>query len=102
MGVWCFSGFSALFPLIIAALYWKRLTAAGAFAGVITTIVSWSYLFWKSDFGMISNYSVDFTLGGATYQTMPVATILLCSAVAMVVVSLVTRPPSDETAGQVL
>ena len=35
MGVWCFSGFSSLFPLVFAAVYWRRLTAAGAFAGVI-------------------------------------------------------------------
>ncbi len=26
LGVWCFSGFSALFPLVVAALYWQRLT----------------------------------------------------------------------------
>ncbi len=97
MGVWCFSGFSALFPLIVAALYWKRLTAAGAFAGVLTTIVAWCYLFWKSEFGKIANYSVDITVQGTTYQTMPVATILACSAVAMVVVSLITPPPDQKT-----
>ncbi len=97
MGVWCFSGFSALFPLILAALYWKRLTAAGAFASVLATVTAWCYLFWKSGFGLIPNYSVDFSVAGSTYQTMPVATILLCSTVALVVVSLVTRPPSDVT-----
>ena len=26
LGVWCFSGFSSLFPLIFASLYWKRMT----------------------------------------------------------------------------
>ena len=49
MGVWCFSGFSSLFPLIFAAVYWKRLSAAGAFAGVLAAISSWSYLFYDSD-----------------------------------------------------
>ncbi|MEZ6045322.1 MAG: sodium:solute symporter family protein [Planctomycetaceae bacterium] len=29
LAVWCFSGFSSLFPLIVAALYWKKLTKAG-------------------------------------------------------------------------
>jgi len=97
MGVWCFSGFSALFPLVLASLYWRRLTAPGAFAAVLTAIASWFYLFWKSDFGKIPNYSVDITLGGTTYETMPVATILLASATAMILVSLVTRPPSEKT-----
>jgi SSS family solute:Na+ symporter len=96
MGVWCFSGFSALFPLVLAALYWKRLTAAGAFAGVITAIVTWGYLFWKSDFANIPNYSVDISLMGNTYHTMPVATMVIASALAIIVVSLVTPPPSEE------
>ena len=30
LAVWCFSGFSALFPLVFAAVYWKRATKAGA------------------------------------------------------------------------
>jgi SSS family solute:Na+ symporter len=97
MGVWCFSGFSALFPLVIAALYWRRLTLAGAYAGILAAMASWGYLFWQSKFGLIPNYSVDIKLGGEVYPTMPVATILLCSLVAMVGVSLVTRPPDKKT-----
>ena len=83
--------------MVLAALYWKRLTAAGVFAALATTVLTWSYLFWKSDFGDIPNYSVDITLGGVTYQTMPVATILICSAAAMVLVSLITRAPDKST-----
>ena len=30
LGMWCFSGFTALFPIVFAALYWKRATAVGA------------------------------------------------------------------------
>ncbi|MEL7265790.1 MAG: sodium:solute symporter family protein, partial [Planctomycetota bacterium] len=30
LGIWCYSGFSALFPIVFAALYWRRLSAAGA------------------------------------------------------------------------
>ena len=29
LGVWCFTGFSSLFPLVFASLYWKRLTKLG-------------------------------------------------------------------------
>lgn len=96
LGVWCFSGFASLFPLVFAALYWPRLTVAGAYACVVATIVSWSYLFWKSGFGSNRTYTVDITLGGNTYETMPVVSIFLCSLVAMVVVSLSTKPPRKE------
>ena len=104
MAIWCFTGFAALFPLIVASIYWKRLTAAGANACVIAMISSWAYFFRDSGFGEyrnaageIQSYTVDITLGGTTYQTMPVASILLCSLVAMVVVSLLTKPPSEKT-----
>lgn len=93
MGVWCFSGFSSLFPLVFAALYWRRLTAAGAIAGVLAMVASWSYLFYQSGFGANRTYSV--VIGG--YQTMPVLSIFVCTVVAMVTVSLMTRPPKDET-----
>lgn len=97
MGVWCFSGFSSLFPLVFASVYWKRLTAPGALAGVITAIASWCYLFYQSEFGLIPNYSVDFTIGETTYHTMPVATMVVLSTIAMVLVSMVTSPPSEGT-----
>ncbi len=97
MGVWCFSGFAALFPLIFSALYWRRLTAAGAIASILATVVSWSYLFWQSNFGMTANYSVSFPLLGEEYHMMPVVVILACSAAALISVSLVTRPPDQKT-----
>ena len=97
MGVWCFSGFSGLFPLVLAAVYWPRLTAAGAAASVLAMVASWFYLFRQSGFGMIPNYSVDITIGGQQFQTMPVATIFLCSTLALIVVSLLTKPPSKST-----
>lgn len=96
LGVWCFSGFSSLFPLVFAALYWRRLTVAGAYASVIAAIGCWIYLFSLSNYGANRNYTVDITIGGATYETMPVVTIFLCSLVAMVVVSLITKPPRQE------
>ncbi len=89
LGVWCFSGFSSLFPLIFASLYWRRLTKAGAYAAVIVAGASWLYLF--RDSGYAANADYDF-LG-----VMPVATMTILSMVSMIVVSLVTRPPSDAT-----
>ncbi len=97
MGVWCFSGFASLFPLVLAAVYWKRLTAAGAYASILTTIVTWLFLFKKSGFGQNRSYTVDISVGDLTYETMPVLTIFVASAVVLIVVSLVTSPPNEET-----
>ncbi len=88
LAVWCFSGFAALTPLVLAALYWKRATKAGAYASVIVTIVTWFIFFVMSGFG--GEYTV---LGGV----MPVAICWLGGAAAMIIVSLATRPPSEET-----
>lgn len=89
LGVWCFSGFTALFPIVAAAIYWKRATRAGAIASVMATAVSWIVLFRESGYGADGGYEF---LG-----MMPVATIFACSTAALVAVSLATRPPSDET-----
>ncbi|MEO0531417.1 MAG: sodium:solute symporter family protein, partial [Planctomycetota bacterium] len=95
LGVWCFSGFSALFPLVLASLYWRGLTKAGAYACVFAAIGVWGYLFSdavgraieaKSP-GPIRTYTVDVTVGGQAYETMPVLWMVLASATALVVVS---------------
>ena len=88
LAVWCFSGFAALTPLVIAALYWRRSTKEGAIASIVATTVVWFYFFAKSGFG--GEY---FILGGV----MPVAVCWLTGVVAMVAVSLATKPPSKET-----
>ena len=97
LGIWCFSGFSSLFPLALLAVYWRGLTKWGAYAGVLTAAGVWYSLFSASQFGAIENWSVDLTLGGSTIHTMPVATMFIASAVMTIVVSLVTPKPSDET-----
>lgn len=89
LGIWCFSGFASLFPLLFAAVYWKGVTKAGAFAAVLTTAGTWLWLFAESGYGADRTYLF---LG-----MMPVATIVTLSTLAMIVVSLVTSPPSPET-----
>lgn len=88
LAVWCFSGFAALTPLVLAALYWKRATAAGAFASVIGVVVTWFTFFAMSGFG--GEYTV---MGGV----MPAAICWVVGAALMVIVSLATKPPSEET-----
>jgi SSS family solute:Na+ symporter len=91
LGIWCFSGFASLFPLIFAALYWKGVTKAGAYACVIVATTSWVLLFAKSGFG--EKGGEEFLIG----NMMPVATMFISSALALVVVSKFTQKLSDET-----
>ena len=88
LAVWCFSGFGALFPLVFAAVFWKRVTKAGAYASIAAATVSWFYFFAKSGYGS------ELVLGPGI---MPVAVCFTFSALALILVSLVTPPPSDET-----
>lgn len=87
LGVWTFSGFASLFPLVFAALYWKRLTRAGAFACVLGAFGMWCYLFYDSNFGLNPHYSF---LG-----MIPAAGLVIVSTTAMIVVSLLTTPPDE-------
>ena len=87
LGVWCFSGFTALFPILFAALYWKRVTTVGAYACIGVTTVLWFYWFQQSGWGSDKGYSV---LG-----MLPVAPLTLASTTALIAGSLVSRPPEN-------
>jgi SSS family solute:Na+ symporter len=89
LGVWCFSGFTALFPLVVAALYWKRTTLAGAMASILTAAAVWFLLFRDSNYAAVAGYEF---LG-----LMPVVTMTAAAIVALVGVSLITAPPSAAT-----
>ena len=86
LGVWCFSGYAALFPLVVAAIYWRRATKQGAIASVAVTVVLGALLFRASNYGADPSYLF---LG-----MLPAATMVAASTVTLVVVSLLTRPPS--------
>ena len=88
LAVWCFSGFGALFPLIFAALYWKRATKAGAYACIFAALTTWFYYF------KMSGYGKELVLGPGI---MPVAVCFAVSSMALVIVSLLTSPPSENT-----
>ena len=84
LGTWCFSGYAGLFPLVIAALYWRRTTKAAALASVALTALVWIGLFAASDFGANRHF---LPLG-----MLPVAIVFATCAISVVVVSLLTRP----------
>ena len=95
LGVWCFSGFAALFPIVFAALYWKRLTAAGAISGILAAAGSWFMLFQDAEWGADGGYALRIPFIGI--DVMPVVAIFGCALLAMVVTSFLTKPPRKET-----
>src|SRR5208283_4453320 len=88
LGVWCFTGFSGLFPLVFASLYWKRVTSSGAIASVVAALAAWGYLFHESGWGADKDYLFK--------GMLPAATIVCLAAVTLIVVSLMTKPPAKE------
>ncbi|TLD72346.1 sodium:solute symporter family protein [Phragmitibacter flavus] len=93
LGVWCFTGFSALFPIVFGAVYWKRTTAAGAIAAVLVTAITWCILFYRDMIATKPPGADELLIFGM----MPVAIITGLSALSLVIVSLLTRPPTKAT-----
>jgi SSS family solute:Na+ symporter len=79
-----FSGYAALSPLLIAALFWRRSTKWGALAVALWTA-----------FAVVYTWRVPGAL--AWFGLMPVVPMTLVSCALMVVVSLATKPPSPAT-----
>ena len=87
LAVWSFTGFASLFPVLLAALFWKRSTKFGAFLSILSVAVLWLILFiqgWTSP---------GYTIGGT--GIMPVALIITVGAIAMVIGSLISKPPDE-------
>jgi len=88
LGIWAFSGFAALTPLFVAALYWRRSTRAGAAAGLATAIGLWVYY-------LVRGWGVPgYTVSGS--GLMPVVVMIVGSALALIAASLATQPPEPE------
>lgn len=85
LGIWCFTGFTALFPIVFAALYWKRVTDVGVYACMAVTTGLWVYWFHQSGYGVDKHFLI---LG-----MLPVAPLTLASAAALVIGSLCSKPP---------
>ncbi|HVQ38420.1 MAG TPA: sodium:solute symporter family protein [Pyrinomonadaceae bacterium] len=108
---YAFSGFAALSPLLIAALFWRGSTKWGALASTLWTasaVVAVALfqhavpapapgpptLIWSlSGFEVLSR-----TPGGtAVFGFMPVVPMVIVSALLMILVSMMTRKPSTAT-----
>lgn len=91
LGVWSLTGFSSLIPVMIAALYWKRSTATGVVAALITMLVAWIG-FYLHSVSTAGEYTGDYTVMGT--GIMPIIPIFLLTSFVLVVVSLLTKPPA--------
>lgn len=108
-----FSGFAALAPIMVAAIFWKRSTKWGALAAaiwvVVTLLGSWVLFQMSADIApkpgqppvqIIPALGDLFlrTPGNATvYGYLPVMPMCIGSALIMWIVSLLTPPPSQRT-----
>lgn len=79
---YAWAGLGATFgPLVLLSLYWKRMNVYGAYAGIITGAAT--VILWKNVLG----------LSDVLYELLPA---FVLGVVAIVVVSLLTPPPSKE------
>ncbi len=103
---YAFSGYSALMPLIVAALFWKRSTKWGALAVTLWTAAS---VIAVAVFqAIVPNPKVVWSIGvvevltrtpggTAVFGLLPVVPMVIVSALLMIVVSLMTKRPSETT-----
>ncbi len=100
LAVWCFTGFSALVPPLVASLYWRRTTLAGVYASLAAGMGCWLFLLALSTLSTLSSLSArsrvpgpwDFSLDPVVH---PSAWCFLASSLALAGVSLATRPPEE-------
>jgi SSS family solute:Na+ symporter len=103
---YAFSGYSALMPLMVAALFWKRSTKWGALASALWVAAS---VIAVAVFQAVApNPKVVWSIGGlallertpggtAVFGLLPVVPMVIVSALIMIAVSLMTRKPSETT-----
>jgi len=87
LGVWCFTGFASLSPVLFAALYWRRSNRQGAIASVLTTAALWVVFLPQVLHG--GGEEDEFLVWGA----MPVVILVAAATAVLVAVTLLTPPP---------
>jgi SSS family solute:Na+ symporter len=109
---YAFSGFAAMAPVMVAALFWKRSTKWGALAATLFVAASLSYfgvvqsahkagdVLWQIGQGkdaikvIFLNPRGDVSIWNGFMTVVP---MVLGSAILMILVSLMTRPPNKST-----
>jgi SSS family solute:Na+ symporter len=89
LGIWCFTGFSSLFPVLFASLYWRRSNKQGAIAAVLVTGILWLAFLPR----VLKGGEEDFLILGM----LPVTFIFAASSLTLVLVTLLTpAPPASQ------
>lgn len=108
-----FSGFAALSPVMIAALFWKRSTKYGALASTLW-VAGWLLAVWYLQnmsngiapkpgqpvaliFPALGHMFERGVANVTLYGFLPVVPMVLGSALCMIVFSLLTKPPTQKT-----
>jgi SSS family solute:Na+ symporter len=103
---YAFSGYSAMMPLLVGALFWKRSTKWGALASAIwaaASVTAIAIFQW-----VVTTPKVVWSIGGvdvlartpagtAVFGLLPVVPMVIVSALLMIVVSLMTKTPGEKT-----
>ncbi|MDX2030369.1 MAG: sodium:solute symporter family protein [Blastocatellia bacterium] len=103
---YAFSGYSALMPLMVGALFWKRSTKWGALA--VTLWAAASVIAVAVFQSVVASPQVVWSVGGvevlartpagtSVFGLMPVVPMVLIASLLMIVVSLLTRGPGEAT-----
>src|SRR5262249_54615116 len=102
---YAFSGYSAMMPLLVGALFWKRSTKWGALASALWATASVvAVAVFQS---VVKTPKVVWSIGGvealartpagtAVFGLLPVAPMVIISSLLMIVVSLATKRPSEK------
>ena len=108
---YAFSGYAALSPLLVAALFWKGSTKWGALATTVwtaTAVVAVAIFQHSVPAPAPGPATLIWSLGGtevltrtpggtAVFGFMPVVPMVVISALLMIVVSMITRKPGQST-----
>jgi Na+/proline symporter len=114
---WAFSGFAALAPVMLAGLFWKRSTKWGAFAAglfvavslIVVGIIEHHFALPKgtppaekviASLTILGQKALTLSPGSGRlfiFGLMPVVWMVVGSAACVIVFSLLTYPPSQET-----
>jgi solute:Na+ symporter, SSS family len=103
---YAFSGYAALMPLLVGALFWRRSTKWGALA--VTLWAAGSVIAVAIFQSLYATPRVVWTIGGyealartpagtAIFGLMPVVPMVIVSSLLMVIVSLFTAKPKEST-----
>jgi len=105
-----FSGFAAMSPIMIAALFWKRSTKWGALLATLSVAVCIGVTIWLQSMYVKDAPNILWSIGEEkilwlappngdlrVWGFMPVVPMVLISALCMIVGSLLTKAPSQAT-----